>query len=530
MQQIMIGNQYAVKTSNASGQFVNVRFASKLKESRSWAWEDYAEGRPWEVFTKVSLSRGAVSAILALIIGEIKLALQHSDDDHMSKSLELLVRSLESGDLELHVESGKEWVRALNQEVDTYMGFMENYRDPKNLQLEYSSFVGIEDRNRSRAFRELTTRSAELTSKLPWRRDFEPDVQQQGDVKSFSSLVVTSYVANVPPRGVNLPNYEEAKLVGQKNFNLANVVEGKANFLTLAFLNEEDSELLRRFYVEAFTIKVGIHELLGHGSGLLLRKDETGKPNFDENLIDPTTNSKASHWYTPGATFASVFGSIASAYEELRANSIALYLACDPEVMTIFGHEGQQAKEVCLAVYLSQVFKGLTALSYYDAKAGWLSAHAQSEFVILRALMERLPSFIDFEDVGHDDIKISINRTLIPAAAVEAFADFVQKIQIYRLTANHQAGTKLFRTYSEVDEKWSKLREVVVAKKAGVIEPSFVQGNIIQRGGNGAPVAYKWIDYPASCEGLLLSWKERFSRDELRAIQRAVEEYMAEDI
>lgn len=90
--------------------------------------------------------------------------------------------------------------------VDRYMGFMENYRDPKNLQLEYSSFVGIEDHNHSRAFRELTTRSAEFTSKLPWGREFEPDAQDQNDTKSFSSLVVTSYVANVPPRGVNLPN------------------------------------------------------------------------------------------------------------------------------------------------------------------------------------------------------------------------------------------------------------------------------------------------------------------------------------
>ena len=85
---------------------------------------------------------------------------------------------------------------------------------------------------------------------------------------------------------------EEVKLVGQKNFNLANIVEGKAKFLVLAFLNEEDSELLRRLYVEAFTIKLGIHELLGHGSGLMLRKDEAGVPNFNENLIDPTTGSK----------------------------------------------------------------------------------------------------------------------------------------------------------------------------------------------------------------------------------------------
>ena len=92
--------------------------------------------------------------------------------------------------------------------VFRYMGFMENYRDPKNLELEYSSFVGIEDEIHSRAFRALTARSAELTSKLPWSQEFEPDAQEQMEYKSFSSLLVTSYVANVPPRGVNLPNCE----------------------------------------------------------------------------------------------------------------------------------------------------------------------------------------------------------------------------------------------------------------------------------------------------------------------------------
>ena len=65
---------------------------------------------------------------------------------------------------------------------------------------------------------------------------------------------------------------------------------------------------------------------------------------------------------------------------------------------------------MCVAVYLNQVFTGLTALAYYDATAGWLSAHSQSEFVILRALMEALPDFVTIEELTGDDIKITINR------------------------------------------------------------------------------------------------------------------------
>ena len=61
----MIGNQFAVKTSNESGKFVDLRFASKLKSTASWSLEDFAEGRPWEEFTKITVSRGAYSAFLS---------------------------------------------------------------------------------------------------------------------------------------------------------------------------------------------------------------------------------------------------------------------------------------------------------------------------------------------------------------------------------------------------------------------------------------------------------------------------------
>lgn len=91
-----------------------------------------------------------------------------------------------------------------------YMGFQENYRDPKGLQLEYVSFVGIEDSNHSKVFGDLIRKGADLTAKLPWSADFEPDPTTQTGSKSFSSILAMSYVTNIPPRGVNLPDCKDS--------------------------------------------------------------------------------------------------------------------------------------------------------------------------------------------------------------------------------------------------------------------------------------------------------------------------------
>jgi dipeptidyl-peptidase-3 len=87
--------------------------------------------------------------------------------------------------------------------------------------------------------------------------------------------------------------------------------------VTHSFVSQADGELLKQWKSAAFELQVGIHELLGHGSGKLFYQDGDDGFNFDRSeLKHPLHEGQGiSTWYKPGETWDGVFGSLSSAYE-----------------------------------------------------------------------------------------------------------------------------------------------------------------------------------------------------------------------
>ena len=77
---------------------------------------------------------------------------------------------------------------------------------------------------------------------------------------------------------------------GFKNISLNNAYPALKRE-KIKYCSEEDKDMLVNFEHFASIVKVAGHELLGHGSGLLLRQTGENQFNFEKGkLINPLTN------------------------------------------------------------------------------------------------------------------------------------------------------------------------------------------------------------------------------------------------
>lgn len=73
--------------------------------------------------------------------------------------------------------------------------------------------------------------------------------------------------------------------------SLGNVILTTFKDPNIFFISEEDKQLLIRHNTAAFELQVGLHELLGHGSGKFLRQNADGSFNFDAERVKATLES-----------------------------------------------------------------------------------------------------------------------------------------------------------------------------------------------------------------------------------------------
>ncbi|KAI0022214.1 peptidase family M49 [Xylariomycetidae sp. FL0641] len=463
----------------------------------------------------IKLVYGDYAKEMATITANMKKAAENSDNDNQRKMHDAYAKSFETGSLLAFKDSQRFWIRDKGPMVESNIGFIETYRDPAGIRGEWEGFAAMVNLERTRAFGALVDAAPQLIPLLPWSKEFEKDKFLSPD---FTSLEVLTFSGSGIPAGINIPNYDDIRQTeGFKNVSLGNVMSAKAPNEKIPFIAEEDLEVYKKYRDGSFEVQVGLHELTGHGCGKLLQETQPGVYNFDEKNppISPLTNKPVTTWYKPGQTWGSVFGSIAGAYEECRAELVAMYLSCEFPVLKIFGFgDGSpdlngEAGDVLYASYLGMARAGLTALEMWDPKSRkWGQPHSQARFSILQCFLQAGEGFCKLDYKGDDvtDALIRIDRSKIPTVGRRAVGDYLRKLHVYKATADVEAGTQFFNDMTNVDaDFWGKkVRDEVLRNKQP--RKVFVQANTFLDEATGK-VSLK--HYDATAEGMIQSWAER---------------------
>ncbi len=467
----------------------------------------------------ISVKFGDYSALLKRVVGHLDAAIQHATPQQ-AKALERYRRSFVFGDHAAHVDGSAAWVEDRSPAVESYMGFIESYADPVGQRGEWEGFVACVNPERGRQFTELASRADVLLPRLPWPRALErPTIH----IPDFTSLDVVAFGSSGVPAGINIPNYPDVREdVGYKNVALTNVIQAgdRASESRIPqFVCAADARLKRELGLAAFDVCVGIHELLGHGSGRLVMADAADGVRGTPHPL--TGRPIDGPFYQPGETYQSVFGDVASSYEECRAEAAALVLSFEPEALEPFGFAagaGANADAVADATYivwLDMMLSGLRGMQMYRPDAGrWGQAHSQARYCLLRVALDAGVVGVA-EVVGADggpDLLLTMPRDALAGAGRAAMRRFILELQTHRSLAD-PAGIEMYRRWSEVPAEMLRLRDVVMARKRP--RSMLVQPHVCEVDGT-----VEVVDFEPSARGLIESFVARYPDRDPELVRR----------
>lgn len=138
----------------------------------------------------------------------------------------------------------------------------------------------------------------------------------------------------------------------------------------------------------------------------------------------------------------------------------------------------------------------------------WGQAHSQARFSILQCFLEAPDNFCTLEYKNEDlsDLVIRIDRSKITTVGRAAVEAYLQKLHVYKSTADFKAGTDLYAKMTNVEpEFWgTTVRNEVLRNKQP--RKVFVQANTVLDEATGK---VELLEYEPTLEGLIKSFAER---------------------
>ncbi|KAL5490401.1 hypothetical protein ACEPAI_5234 [Sanghuangporus weigelae] len=448
---------------------------------------------------------GDFATALQKSVDNLKEAKKYAANKHQEEMLDGYIESFKTGSIEAHKAASRSWVKDVGPVVESYIGFVETYVDPYGARAEWEGFTAIVNKQMSAKYEKLVDRAPELIKTLPWGPDFEVDVFRKPD---FTALEVVNFATGGIPAGIN-NYYEIRESLGFKNVSLANILAAKSPNEELTFIHPDDAELYNAWDTRAFEVQVANHELLGHGSGKLFQESADGKKNFDPaKIINPLTGKPITSWYKPGQTPDSVLGEVSSSMEECRAETAALYLASNEEILRLFSYTNKEDQESIIYItFLLMARMGLRALEFYDPRTKKHGqAHMQARMGITQHLVRSGIARVEEirnEAGGLENAYIRVDRAKVFAEGRAASGKLLVDLQVRKSTADGVGARAFYTELTTPLPGWDgELRDLVLKRKQP--RKAFVQPNTFVVDDE---IVLK--EYPLTPEGAIESFIER---------------------
>ncbi len=426
---------------------------------------------------------GRYSDALARIASHLEAALPYATQP-MAAALRALIAFYRSGEIEDRRRYDIAWVSDRDSPVDTMNGFIEVYMDARGVKGAWEALVYYVHPEKTAHARAIAEEAQWFEDHMPWDPAFRKPKVTGVTARAIEVIIETGDAGPMTPIGVNLPNDQEIReTFGSKSVSLSNVTQAYEKSMPHAYRREfawsaDEVERADRWVAFASELTTNLHEIVGHGSG----------------LVSPALNG------APEKALKEHF----SAIEEARADLVALYFVADPHLVEMGILPADAHEEIVRAEYEAYVRNALVQLRRIREGAQIEEDHMRNRQLIVQWLLANTRAV----EIARRDGKTYYR--MVDAAAFRAgVAELLAEVQRVKAQGDYHAARELLETYGVHFDPG--LRDEIVTRVDQLDLPSytaFVMPKLEPvRDADGA-VADVRISYPRDFMAQMLEYRQ----------------------